>query len=428
MADTIPSHIGKYPIARELGRGATSRVYLGNDPFDNRQVAIKVVRPEPGVDSKVLKRFYKSFMNEAALIGKLLHPHIIQIFEADVTDEYSYIVMEYARGETLEERCDVSTLLSMEEVVEIAFKCSLALDFANRHGVIHRDIKPANILRGTGDEIKISDFGAAQLDSGEETVMQGIGSPAYMSPEQVTEQPLNLQTDIYSLGVVMYQLLTGRLPFFASNKASLVYQINNIEPSPPSVHRADLPQSLERFVMRALAKDMSVRFGSWMEFSRELTQTYRHLELPADTVTDTQKYDAIKKIPFFREFREIEAWEIVRISTWRRHSPGKVIVKEGDVGESFFIIVEGEARVRKGGEDVDTLEQGDCFGELLYFEETRPERATTISALSALTVVEIKAQALQQATDALQKQFNKSFLRILVNRLSQLNDRRPLQR
>ena len=428
MAEIIPSHIGKYPITRELGRGATSRVYLGKDPFGNREVAIKVVRPEPGVDANVLKRFYKSFMNEAALIGKLLHPHIIQIFEADVTDEYSYIVMEYAPGETLEERCDVSKLLSLEQVVEIAFKCSLALDFASRHGVIHRDIKPANILRGIGDEIKISDFGAAQLDTGEETVMQGIGSPAYMSPEQVIEKPLSLQTDIYSLGIVVYQLLTGRLPFVASNKASLVYQITNIEPAAPSVHRADLPDSLEKFVMRALAKDLSVRFASWAEFSRELTQAYRHLELPPDTITDTQKYDAIKKIPFFRDFREIETWEIVRISTWRRHSPKKVILKEGDVGESFFIIVDGEARVSKGIDDVDTLGEGDCFGELIYFEEKRPQRVTTITASTALTVVEIRAQALQRATDALQKQFNKSFLRILVNRLSELNDRRPLNR
>ena len=108
-----------------------------------------------------------------------------------------------------------------------------------------------------------------------------------------------------------------------------------------------------------MAKDLSVRFGSWAEFSRELTQTYHHLELPADTITDSQKYDAIKKIPFFREFREIEMWEIVRISTWRRHSARKVIVKEGDVGESFFIIVDGEARVSKGDEGVDTLGPGD---------------------------------------------------------------------
>jgi serine/threonine protein kinase len=335
--------------------------------------------------------------------------------------------MEYAPGETLEERCSSANLLSMEQVVEIAFKCSLALDFANRHGVIHRDMKPANILRGAEGEIKISDFGAAQLESGDETIMQGIGSPAYMSPEQVAELPLTPQTDIYSLGVVMYQLFTGRLPFVASNKASLIYQIGNMEPPSPLVHRPELPESLGKFVLRALARDLSVRFSSWPEFSRELTLAYRHLELPPDTITDTQKYDAIKKIPFFQEFRDSETWEIVRMSSWRRHSPQKVIVKEGDAGESIFIIVEGEARVTKGGEDVDTLGKGDCFGELLYFEETRSQRSTTVTASSALTVVEIKTQALQQATDALQKLFNKAFLRILVDRLSQVGDREHLR-
>ena len=261
MAETTPSHVGQYPVIRELGRGATSRVYLANDPLGNRDVAIKVVRPEPGVDANVLKRFHKSFLNEAGLIGKLLHPHIVQIFEADVTDDYNYIVMEYAPGETLEERCDVANLLSMEQVIEIAFKCSLALDFANRHGVIHRDIKPANILRGAEGEIKISDFGAAQLESGDETIMQGIGSPAYMSPEQVAELALNLQTDIYSLGVVMYQLLTGKLPFQASNKASLIYQIANMEPASPSVLRPGLPESRDKFVFRAFGRVHSVRFS-----------------------------------------------------------------------------------------------------------------------------------------------------------------------
>ncbi len=425
MAESTLSHIGKYPIVRELGRGATSRVYLGRDPFADRDVAIKVVRPEPGVDPAVQKRFNKSFLNEAALIGRLMHPHIIQIFHADVTDEYSYIVMEYAPGETLEARCTVSNLLPMDAVVEIAFKCSLALEYASRQGVIHRDIKPANILRGEADEIKISDFGAAQFESGEQTVMQGMGSPAYMSPEQVLEKPLDHQTDIYSLGVVMYQLLTGRLPFFASNRASLVYQITNIEPVLPSVHRADLPEALEKLVMRAIAKDLSVRFKSWSEFSRELAQTYRHLEFPADTITDTEKFEAIKKIPFFADFSEIETWELVRISTWHRHPPNKDIIKQGELDEDFYLIVEGKAEVIKAAQALSTLGPNDCFGELLYFEKRRQVRATTITSKSDITVVKIRAQALQESTDALQKQFNKSFLRILVNRLAQVSDRRP---
>jgi eukaryotic-like serine/threonine-protein kinase len=423
MSDVLPARIGKYRVSRELGRGTTSRVYLGHDPFAGREVAIKVVRAEPGVDGDTRRRFHKSFLNEAALVGKLLHPHIMQIHDADATEEFGYIVMEYMDGPTLEEYCDVSRLLPMDHVVEIAFKCSLALDFAHRNGVIHRDMKPANILIGKGNEIKIADFGAAQLEGGEHTVMEGIGSPAYMSPEQVLEKPLNHQTDIYSLGVVMYQLLTGKLPYSASNKASLLYQIAHIDPTPPSVHRVDLPEALEKVVTRAMAKDCRQRYRTWAEFSRDLAQTYRHLDLPPDAVSETDKFNTIGKLSFFNGFRDVEIWEIVRIGKWRRYQPEKVIIREGEPGDSFCILAEGEARVTKGGLPLDTLRAGHCFGELLYFEETLTRRVTTITAASKVTVIEIKAEALQQATDALQKQFNKSFLRILVDRLTWANSR-----
>jgi eukaryotic-like serine/threonine-protein kinase len=420
---TPPARIGKYPVMRELGRGATSRVYLGRDPFNNREVAIKVVRAETDVDTETRRRFHKVFLNEAALVGKLMHPHIMEIFDADVTDDFSYIVMEYIDGPTLEHYCEMSRLLPMERVVEIAFKCSLALDFAQRHGVIHRDIKPANILIGPNNDIKISDFGAAKFDASEHTMLEGIGSPAYMSPEQVLEQELNQQTDIYSLGVVMYQLLTGKLPFVASNKASLLYQIAHMEPVPPAVHRVDLPAALNEVVMNALAKDVRQRFQNWVEFSRALTQTYRHLELPADSVTDSEKFAAVKALSFFRDFRDVEIWEILRIGAWRQHPAEKTVIREGEVGESFFVIADGEAQVSKAGHALDTLRAGHCFGELLYFEDIRARRITTITATTALTVIEINAQALQQASDALQKQFNKAFLRILIDRLTWANSR-----
>lgn len=423
MNDRVPVRIGKYPVVRELGRGATSRVYLGRDPFAHRDVAIKVVRAEAEVDTETRRRFDRVFLNEAALVGRLVHPHIMQILDADATEEYSYIVMEYIQGPTLEQYCDIARLLPVERVVEIAFKCSLALDFAHRHGVIHRDIKPANILITAANDIKISDFGAAKLDCADHTLLQGIGSPAYMSPEQVLEKELSQQTDIYSLGVVMFQMLTGRLPFVASNRASLLYQIVHIDPAPPSVHRADLPRALDAVVMKAMAKDIKQRFQGWGEFSRAMTQTYRHLELPAASITETQKFDTIKSLAFFRDLRDVEIWEVLRIGSWRRHPAQKTVIKEGEVGESFFVIAEGEARVSKAGNPLDILHPGDCFGELLYFEESRARRITTITASSTLTVIEIKAQALQQASDALQKQINKAFLRILIDRLTWANSR-----
>jgi serine/threonine protein kinase len=423
MDEPLPSKVGKYPITRELGRGGTSRVYLGRDPFANRDVAIKLVSAADGVDTDLRRRFHKVFLNEASLVGKLIHPHIMAIYDADAADDYSYIVMEYVNGPTLEHFCSVANLLPVDRIVEIAFKCSLALEFAHRHGIIHRDIKPANILIGAQGDIKISDFGVALHAGGDHTHLQGVGSPAYMSPEQVQDKELSHQTDIYSLGVVLYQLLTGKLPFIAANKASLLYQIMNIEPSPPSTHRTDIPRQLDDVVMHALSKNPKDRYQTWGEFSRELTQTYRHLELPPDSISDTEKFNAIKALRFFRGFRDVEIWETVRIANFRRIPPEKVVIREGDVGENFYVIAAGQAKVTKDSNPMDTLEAGNCFGEILYFEDTKAKRATTISSITPMTVIEIKAVALQKASDACQKQFNQAFLRILIDRLTTANSR-----
>jgi serine/threonine protein kinase len=421
MSDVVPDKIGKYPVIREIGRGATSCVYLGRDPFANRDVAIKVVNASENANTDLRRRFHKAFLNEASLVGKLMHPHIMAIYDADATDEYSYIVTEYVDGPTLEHYCEIDRLMPVDRVVEIAFKCSIALEFAHRHGVIHRDIKPANILIGAQGDIKITDFGVALQLSGEHTNLQGVGSPSYMSPEQVQDKELTNQTDIYSLGVVMYQLLTGKLPFVGANKASLLYQIINIDPLPPSTHRTDITPDLDQVVMRALAKEPANRFKSWSEFSRILTQTYRHLELPADSISDTEKFNAIKTLAFFRGFRDVEVWETVRIAAFRRIQPGATVIQEGDIGESFYVIVAGEAQVSKAGNPLDRLEAGACFGEILYFEETKARRVTTISSLTPMTVIEIRAAALQKASDACQKQFNQAFLRILIDRLTWAN-------
>ena len=423
MKDAIPTKIGKYPVSREIGHGATSRVFLGRDPFAKRDVAIKLVSNESGAGTDLRRRFRKVFMNEASLVGKLIHPHIMAIYDADVADDYSYIVMEYVDGPTLEQYSTVANLLPVERVVEIVFKCSLALEFAHRRGVIHRDIKPANILISAQSDIKISDFGVALQAEAEHTHLQGVGSPSYMSPEQVQDKELSHQTDIYSLGVVMYQLLTGKLPFIAATKASLLYQIINIEPLPPSTHRTDISPDLDRVVLRALNKDVKNRYQTWGDFSRDLTQTYRHLELPPESISDTEKFNAIRALPFFRDFRDVEIWETVRIASFKRIQPGKTVIREGDVGESFYIIASGEALVAKSGNQLDTLRAGDCFGEILYFEDTRARRITTISSATRLALIEIKAAALQKATDACQKQFNQAFLRILIDRLTWANSR-----
>ena len=423
MPDSSPQQIGKYPIIREIGRGATSVVYLARDAFANREVAIKVIKNQPVEEIDLKRRYRRVFLNEAALVGKLFHPHILAIYDAASDENLSYIVMEYVKGQTLEHYCDVADLLPISKVAEIIFKCSLALAFAQRHGVIHCDIKPANILISDSTNIKISDFGAAQYDEAQHTHLKGIGSPAYMSPEQVQDKEVSYHTDIYSLGVVMYQMLTGKLPFRASSKASLLYQVVNMPAVPPSTFRREVPAELDRLVLRCLEKDAAARFQTWAEFSRELTHSYRNLEVPADTITDTEKFNTLKSIAFFRDFREQELWESLRITEWHKYLADYTIIREGDSGESFYVLASGEAKVTKAGRLLNILRAGDCFGEMLYFSETNTRRSTTITSLSALTVMEIKASDLSKASDTLQKEMNKAFLRILIERLTWANNR-----
>ena len=226
--------IGKYEIRERLGEGMTSIVYLAHDSFANRDVAIKRLYSEALNDPLRGQLYRRLMVTEASLAGKLNHPHIVQIYDAVLSDDESYIVMEYVAGGTLEPFCQPDNLLPYDRLVEIIFKCTRALDYAYHEGITHRDIKPANILLANrdnlGGDIKISDFGAALLATEtDKTQVSGVGSPAYMSPQQVRELQLDHRTDIYSLGVVMYQLLSGRLPFHASNNYSMIYQITSLE-------------------------------------------------------------------------------------------------------------------------------------------------------------------------------------------------------
>jgi len=223
--------------------------------------------------------------------------------------------------------------------------------------------------------------------------------------------------------VLMYQMLTGKLPFRASSKASLLYQVVNMPAVPPSTFRREVTAEIDRLVLRCMEKDPAARFPTWGDFSRELTHSYRNLEVPTDTITDAEKFNTLKSIAFFRDFREQELWETLRITTWHKFLADYTVIREGDTGESFYVLTSGEAKVTKSGRLLNILRNGDCFGEMLYFSETNTRRSTTITSLSALTVMEIKAADLSQASDTLQKEMNKAFLRILIDRLTWANNR-----
>jgi len=418
-----PRKIGKYEVIRELGKGATSAVYQAYDPFQNRQVAIKVVFPEALGDREHGKRYRKLFITEASLAGKLSHPHIVGIYDAVADDEASYIVMEYVDGTTLEQYARHDTLLPVQRIVEITYKCARALEYASNQGVIHRDIKPANILIAGGSDIKISDFGAALTQSADTTQVSGIGSPAYMSPEQVKEQHLTHQTDMFSLGVVMYQMLTGQSPFRGANNYNIIYQIINVDPPPPIAVRPDIPPRIDAIVMRALQKDTERRYQTWDEFARDLATALGNEEKRDYGFPESEKFDTLRRLEFFRHFTDVELWEVLRLANWQKHVPETVLIQENDIGSSFFILVSGEVKVVKQERLLNVLKAGECFGEMAYLGKQKFQRSASIVALSEIAVIEIRAETLSKASDLCRHHFHGAFLELLVDRLSTANVR-----
>ena len=424
MKFELQEHIGKYPLQREIGAGATSKVYLARDPFAERDVAVKVFLFDQDADREQERMKHKSFIAEASLAGKLAHPHIVDIFDAVVEPGRSYLVMEYVPGTTLEAHADVSRLLPVNKVVEIIFKCIRALEYAHRHGVIHRDIKPGNILLSEAGETKVSDFGASfQQKLQDTTQISGVGSPAYMSPEQVRLEPLTHQTDIYSLGVTMYRLLTGRLPYSASTQPALTYAILNTEAPRPAKLRPELPGLLDAIVMRAMAKSPTARYPSWLDFGRDLSQAFASLRLAGAKVSDSEKFTKLRDFPFFADFNDVALWELIRIATWKNISPNTVLIREGETGDNFYFLAEGEVDVTLFNKRVASVKAGRCFGELLYFGDRSQRRTSTVTARTPITVMEVKADAMRAATDACQSAFNKACMRVLIERLVDSNQR-----
>ena len=420
----LPESIGRYALLRELGRGSTATVFLAHDPFAGREVALKLFSHAPGDHGLTRGTHRASFLNEAALVGRLHHPHIVPLLDAAVEQEFSYVVMEHVAGGTLAQHTSAEARLPVERVVEVAFKLSRALEYARQQGVIHRDIKPGNVLLTRPFDVKLSDFGVARIDSATHTEITGVGSPAYMSPEHLTDQPLNHQTDIYSLGVVMYQLLTGRLPFYAFSAAELARKIVSQEAPRLRALRPELPEALEAIVARALQKDLRARHQSWLEFGRDLAALARGAGDPADRASEARKFHAVRDLRFFRGFGESEIWETLRFAGWHRVADGAAILEEGGRGDALYVLVEGQVEVTRGGVQLATLRPGDVFGEILYFDDDSAARSSTLRAAGQVVTLEIKAAALNAASDACQVQFNKACMRLLVERLAQVG-RRP---
>ena len=414
--------IGKYDIQRLLGKGATGTVYHARDTFSGREVALKVIEPEVFADPEFGTVYRAQFLNEASLAGKLKHPHIVTIFDAVVQEDSGHVAMELVTGGDLSRHVKPDTLLPVADVLQIAFKCCGALDYAFREGIVHRDIKPANLMIAEGTDVKIADFGAALLRKSQVVQTASMGSPFYMSPEQIEDKQLTVHSDMFSLGVTFYELLTGQRPFVADSLEGLVQKILRHDPPPPSGMRPGVPKVIDRIVMQALGKKPEHRYPTWAELALELSKVVR-LVLPPEEISDSEKYVALKKVEMLSALADSELWELARAGRWRRVARGTAIVRENDPGQSFFFLAQGQVKVIRQGRLLNTIDQSECFGEMAYIRGGELPRHATVEALTDIVLAELEPAALGQMSLGAQLALTRALVRNVVDRLELANSR-----
>ncbi len=416
----IPEKIGKYRIIEEVGKGSMGTVYSAHDPFADRKVAIKLAHSQYLNEKETGERFKKLFFNEAQAAGVLSHPSILNIFDADIDGNNCYLVMEYINdAKTLDPYCKPDTLLPIREVVGIIYKVAKALDYAHRQGIIHRDIKPNNILQTNTLDIKIADFSIAMIIREDflETQFHGfLGSPLYMSPEQINEWQISTNTDIFSLGIVMYEMLTGHHPFKADNLSAIAKKISSEKPPSLSEFRNDVPEGLEYALNRMLKKKSDKRYSMGLDLAADLALIFEDLDRVENQDSLRDKFETVQNLGFFQGFTDADIWELVRACDWHNYPKGTSIIKEGEEDHSFYIVLSGLVSIEKNGQRIDSLQEGDCFGEMGYL--TKAKRSASVIANTDVALIQVNASTLDRAEEGTQLRFLKIFVKTLIGRLA----------
>src|SRR5487761_2061919 len=272
------SNLGRYEIISELGQGAMGVVYKALDPLIERVVAIKTINLGLALDEK--DEYEGRFYQEAKAAGRLSHPNIVTIYDVGKSGDVAYIAMEFLQGKELRDILNEVKSLPVGQILDFVSQVASGIAYAHENGIVHRDVKPSNIMVGSDGHVKITDFGIARMESASVRTQTGmvLGSPKYMSPEQVTGKLIDQRSDIFSLGVVLYEMLTGKAPFMGENVNAIMYQtLNSIPPPPSSINQA-VPDMLNFIVAKALAKGLEDRYQSAKDFTSDLLACRNNLE------------------------------------------------------------------------------------------------------------------------------------------------------
>lgn len=288
-------YLGRYKIIKEIGHGAMGIVYEAKDPLIDRIVAIKTINLQD-LTPEEKKEYEARFYLEARSGGRLSHPNIVTIHDLGESEGVPYIAMELMEGRELQNLLKSEQLLPIKETLNIMIQVATGLAYAHEHGIIHRDIKPSNIMVLKGGLVKIADFGIARMDSWRLNTTHGklLGSPHYMSPEQVSSHPIDQRSDIFSVGTLLYRMLSGQVPFSGNNTHSITYKIVHEEPPKPSSLIQEIPDMLDSIVIKCLSKNPDDRYQNAIELADDLRACQEKL-LRANTGPGQVPVDAISK-------------------------------------------------------------------------------------------------------------------------------------
>jgi len=417
MASTNPVKIGRYEITRTIGRGGFATVYLARDPYINRPVALKIsdLPAEPSVNPALAKLFL-----EAEAAGGLIHPNIVTIYDAGIDAPDCYIAMEYVEGDTLFRHVSPGNLLPVADALGAMIKVCHALDYAHQRGVVHRDVKPSNILLGGNGEVKIADFGLACFKELALTDTKTVGTPSYMPPEQVAGKGSTPRSDLFSAGVILYQLLSGVKPFEGKDSVEMRRSIVEKPHVPLFSRNPELPSGIYPIIDRALTKDPAGRQPTCFDLARELEEVLLGAHGPLSDEL-ALRIRELRTLAFFEDFTDYEAARILTIGAWIRHEPGETIIREEEKGDSFFVIVSGEVSVSIEGKEIGRLSRGESFGEMAFLLGRR--RAATIKALSETSLLKLNPEKIEILEPATQIKLYRLFARTIATYLLRLEGR-----
>lgn len=409
--------LGKYDLIEEIGRGAYGVVHRGRDPFVQRDVAIKIAF------GAAAEKADDTFFAEARAAGKLNHPYIVALYDAAKEGGQRYLVMEYVQGETLKAFCEPNgPRMKVNRIVDIALKCALALDVMHKNGVLHKDIKPANIMVTPDGTPKLMDFGIAATTHAEAEMetTRVEGSPLFMSPEQVRGKALSAASDLYSLGAVLYLLLTQRPMFIASSPKELFHLVKTA-PVPTLQGIKGIPEALAVIVERLLAKDPAARYQTGRELGDDLASVAEHLRTGGRRRSLVMSQESLKDLRFFKAFKSDELRELMDASTTVVNRAGEVIIKEGETDNALYILLAGLAEVRKGKQLIALLEKGDVFGEIGFLYAVR--RTASVIATTDVMALKVNSALLEQMSEQCQLHYYKVFCENLILRLTLTTDK-----